>query len=113
MRFGNDVVGGTRISHLSHIDKARKVPLIVKRGKSATFTVQPLKEAPRPVMVTDEQITDLVALMGTKGVAPGDLLAIAATAINRPIGHPRELTVDEYATVVDRLTEREDAEGDA
>ena len=44
--FGGEVVGGTRISHLSHIDKARKIPLIVKRGKSATYTVQPLPDAP-------------------------------------------------------------------
>jgi hypothetical protein len=40
--FGNDVVGGTRISHLSHIDKVKKIPLLVSRKKSATFTVQPL-----------------------------------------------------------------------
>ena len=42
--FGNDVVGGTRISHLSHIDKRKSVPLLIKRGKSATFTVDPLPE---------------------------------------------------------------------
>jgi hypothetical protein len=42
--FGNDVVGGTRISHLSHIDGRKKIPLLVKRGKSATFTVDPLPE---------------------------------------------------------------------
>lgn len=40
--FGSDVVGGTRISHLSHIDGRKKIPLLVKRGKSATFTVEPL-----------------------------------------------------------------------
>jgi hypothetical protein len=45
VRFGNDVVGGTRISHLSHIDKRKSVPLLVKRGKSATFTVEPLPDA--------------------------------------------------------------------
>ena len=45
--FGNDVTGGTRISHLSHIDGVKKVPLLVKRGKSATFTVQPMAE-PKP-----------------------------------------------------------------
>ena len=45
--FGNDIVGGTRISHLSHIDKAKKIPLLVKRGKSATFTVEPLPELSR------------------------------------------------------------------
>ena len=54
--FGNDVTGGTRISHLSHIDKAKKVPLLVKRGKSATFTVQPLKVDPKA-----EQIATLRA----------------------------------------------------
>ena len=42
--FGNDVVGGVRISHLSHIEKPKKVPLLVKRGKSATFVVDPLPE---------------------------------------------------------------------
>jgi hypothetical protein len=43
--FGNDVVGGTRIAALSHIDGRKKIPLLVKRGKSATFTVEPLREA--------------------------------------------------------------------
>lgn len=46
--FGKDKVGGTRISHLSHIDKAQKVPLLISRGKSAIWTVQPLKDEPRP-----------------------------------------------------------------
>jgi len=46
VQFGNDTVGGTRISHMTGIDKPLKVPLLVKRGKSAVFTVQPLKEAP-------------------------------------------------------------------
>lgn len=45
VRFGSEVVGGTRISHLSHIDSPRAVPLIVKRGKSQTFTVNPLTTA--------------------------------------------------------------------
>ena len=56
VKFGNDVVGGTRISHLSHIDKARKVPLMVSRGKAASFTVQPLKDAPKSTGPTLEQV---------------------------------------------------------
>jgi hypothetical protein len=48
IQFGNDTVGGTRISHMSGIDKALKVPLLIKRGKSALFTVQPLPDAPTP-----------------------------------------------------------------
>lgn len=48
VKFGNDVVGGTRISHLSHIDSQKRVPLLVTRGRSATFAVQPLAEAAEP-----------------------------------------------------------------
>ena len=44
VRFGGQEVGGTRISHLSHLDKAKKVPLLVTRGKSATYTVEPLPD---------------------------------------------------------------------
>jgi hypothetical protein len=44
VRFGGQAVGGTRISHLSHIDKPRQIPLLVTRGKSAIFTVKPLVE---------------------------------------------------------------------
>ena len=54
--FGNDVTGGTRISHLSHIDGVKKVPLLVKRGKSATFTVQPLVEKAAPTPPTEAEI---------------------------------------------------------
>lgn len=48
--FGKDKPGGTRIRALSHIDKAKRIPLLVSRGKSAIFTVDPLVEAaPSPV----------------------------------------------------------------
>lgn len=45
VQFGGEVVGGSRISHMSGIDKPLKVPLLIKKGRSAVFTVQPLKEA--------------------------------------------------------------------
>ncbi|OLT46475.1 hypothetical protein BJF85_16655 [Saccharomonospora sp. CUA-673] len=44
VRFGGAEVGGTRISHLSHLDKPKQVPLLVARGKSAMFVVRPLTE---------------------------------------------------------------------
>lgn len=40
--FGGEKVGGTRISHLSHIDGPKYVPLIVKKGKSGTYLVEPM-----------------------------------------------------------------------
>ena len=48
VRFGKDKVGGTRIAALSHIDKKLSVPLLVSRGRSATFTVEPLPTRPMP-----------------------------------------------------------------
>ena len=46
VKFGGEAVGGTRLSHLSHIAKALTIPLLVTRGKSATFRVTPLPDAP-------------------------------------------------------------------
>jgi hypothetical protein len=42
VRFGGVAVGGTRISHLSHIDKPTTVMLMVTRGKRQPFVVQPI-----------------------------------------------------------------------
>lgn len=42
VKFGGMDVGGIRVSHLSHIDKALTVALAVTRGKRAPYTVQPL-----------------------------------------------------------------------
>ena len=52
--FGGVQVGGTRISHMSGIGEPRKVPLIVTRGKSAVWTVQPLAEE-----TTDQRVARL------------------------------------------------------
>lgn len=57
VRFGSEVVGGTRIKALSHIDKRKQVPLLISRGKSAMFTVEPLTEPARKATgPTAEQI---------------------------------------------------------
>lgn len=63
--FGKDRVGGTRIKALSHLDKPKSVPLLVSRGKSAMFTVEPLEDAPAAAPAPDvAQITDVAALRG-------------------------------------------------
>lgn len=53
VRFGNDVTGGTRISHMSGIDRKLTIPLIVKRGKSAMYTVEPLPDLPQRDWLTE------------------------------------------------------------
>jgi hypothetical protein len=72
--FGKDRTGGTRISHMSDLKGGKRlsVPLLVSRGKSAMFTVEPLTAAPTvnrqsttpqaPVDVA--AMTDLDALRG-------------------------------------------------
>lgn len=60
--FGNDVTGGTRISHLSHIEGRKKIPLLVKRGKSATFIVDPLPDAPATPQPDPETVARLASL---------------------------------------------------
>lgn len=46
IRFGKELTGGVRISHMSHIDGTLTIPLTVTRGRRAPFTVNPLPDAP-------------------------------------------------------------------
>ena len=50
--FGKEKPGGTRIAALSHIKGAQKVPLLISRGKSAIWTVEPLTDTPSKPPVT-------------------------------------------------------------
>jgi hypothetical protein len=94
VQFGNDVTGGTRISHMTGIDKPLKVPLLVKRGKSALFTVQPLKEAPKPAQPTTparDWTAEAAALNGdTDGLRALYMDAQAAGATPETLAHIKE-----------------------
>jgi hypothetical protein len=48
IRFGKDIVGGIRISHMSHIPKRIEVMAQVSRGKREKFSVEVLPDAPPP-----------------------------------------------------------------
>ena len=84
--FGKEQVGGTRISRLSHIDGPRSIPLLVSRGKSKVFVVQPLPDAgpARDWRAEADAITDRAALLVLHGEAvatgasPGDVQHIVA-----------------------------------
>jgi hypothetical protein len=54
VQFGGKSVGGTRIKRMSHIDGPKKTPLLVTRGKSAIYTVEPLSDAPAAEPVPTE-----------------------------------------------------------
>lgn len=59
--FGKDRVGGTRIAALSHIEGRKSVPLLVSRGKSQMYSVDPLVEeahTPGPSLGDIQACTD-------------------------------------------------------
>lgn len=45
VKMKNVKVGGIRVSHLSHIEKPLTPSLVITRGQSAVFTVNPMAEA--------------------------------------------------------------------
>ena len=77
VRFGGAVVGGIRISHLSHIDKRLTLSLTTTRGKRAPYVVEPLKdEAPAPAANPNADLLAEIAKLADQ--LPGGRAAIAA-----------------------------------
>lgn len=117
--FGGQAVGGTRISALSHIDKPKKVPLLVSRGKSAIFVVQPLAHAAPPPLVEGQAITagqlkELDAGLTTLGITDRETkLATVAQVIDREIGSAKDLTASELAAVLDWIKHEQSSGGAA
>ena len=81
--FGKEKVGGTRISRLSHISGVQRVPLLVSRGKSAIYTVEPLPDAPAPRdwRAEADALTDLDALRALWKAAPEDMREYIAARV--------------------------------
>jgi len=111
VEFGGIKVGGSRISHMSHIDKPLAVALLIKRGKSAVFTVQPLKDSPRREQVattdhlTPTQKSGIGAQIKRTGISKDDYLALATEAAGRIVGGTDELTESEAAAVLESLAQ--------
>lgn len=59
--FGGEKVGGTRISRLSHIDGPKSVPIIIKKGRSGGYKVDPLPDAPTAPAAPPEPPAEEVA----------------------------------------------------
>ncbi len=49
VKFGGIEVGGIRISHMSHMDKAVSMPLTASKAKRIQYKVEPLRDAPAAV----------------------------------------------------------------
>jgi hypothetical protein len=76
IRFGGAVVGGIRISNLSHIDKPLTISLTTTRGKRAPYVVKPLASEPATIlpvnppkqMVSAQQLSDLAKAFEANGI---------------------------------------------
>jgi hypothetical protein len=103
--FGGLAVGGTRIAALSHIDKPKKVPLLVSRGKSAIFVVQPLPDAPAPAQaaLTVDELIDAAQKAGSND----ELNEIARQAVAALAGSDLDAV---KSVVTARRAELKDAE---
>lgn len=83
IRFGKDVTGGIRISHMSHIDKPLTVALTVTRGKRAPFIVQPLPNTPPNPL--DVHVTALHAATDIPSLQAAFEVARAAGVAGDPV----------------------------
>ena len=95
VQFGGKSVGGTRIKRLSHIDQPKKVPLLITRGKSAMYTVQPLPDdaLPQTADTTPPTVASLRAEWKTadaerRKVIEAEVAALTAPAagVGEPVG---------------------------
>jgi hypothetical protein len=57
IKFGGQVVGGIRVSHLSHIDKKLTLHLTSTRGKRSPHVIEPLPAG--PPLITDDQAAEI------------------------------------------------------
>jgi hypothetical protein len=122
IRFGGAVVGGIRISNLSHIDKPLTISLTTTRGKRAPYVVKPLASEPATIlpvnppkqMVSAQQLSDLAKAFEANGIndrAAG--LAYIGDVIKREVGSSKELTREEAAAVLDDLKSAPATDADA
>ena len=86
VQFGGAAVGGTRIRALSHLDRPKAVPLLVKRGKSAMFTVQPLPDAPAPTQKAPAPTLEELMDAAEKATSEDELNRVARQAVAANLG---------------------------
>lgn len=101
VRFGGIEVGGIRISHLSHLEGPKKVPLLISKGKSAMFTVHPLVGEPGLSKAQSERIGALLREHAITDKAQA--LALYLEATGREVTGTKDLTAREADLVVNAL----------
>lgn len=90
--FGPDAVGGIRVSSMSDLPTGNKpftVKLTTKRGRRASFTVDPLPAAPPPLPpITDDNALDFARAI-SEAATVAELNKISAELKTRDLGTHR------------------------
>jgi len=94
VRFGGESVGGIRVSHLSHIDRARSLALTVTRGKRAAHRIEPL-----PVESPEQTLQRLRAEWQTADPDRRKVIEAAVAALQEPDGEEQTTAVGDPPTV--------------
>ncbi len=100
IRFGKDIVGGIRISHMSHITKRLEEKFQTTRGKRETFTVDPLPEVKQ---AAPSHLDQLEASFKKAGIAELLWLADCTRLLGRPITSPADITPADAAQIIQAL----------
>ena len=110
VRFGKDVPGGIRISHMSDIGPKGASPSItVSRGQRRPYRVEPLTEAPaepatEPWRAQWQAITNALTEAGYEGDGK-TMLATAGQVIGATWEHPNRITPEDAQKVLAAVRE--------
>lgn len=104
--FGGQQVGGVRVLAVSHIDTAKSVPLIITRGKTAMYKVEPLAEDPA---ISAETLDALYSLFASKGIPEEAQLSGVRSVTGSRAATLDAITEQEAQQVIDALKGRPDA----
>lgn len=110
VKWGGKEIGGIKISHVSGIDKAKKVMLQESSTVRKPHTVEPLTDAaptseppPSEPLMSDGQRKILHKLVNQLGLTREQKIAGCVAVIQRPIESTSELSQTEARRVIERL----------
>lgn len=101
VRYAGKSIGGLKVSHVSHIDAAKKLPLRESESVTTIHTVQPLVEAPKPPAEPIEvRAPKAIDWFAAKGVPASVLEA----HVGRPVAEWTHADLDALMAARDELT---------
>ncbi|MET0887723.1 MAG: hypothetical protein ABWX92_14880 [Mycetocola sp.] len=104
VRYAGKSIGGLKVSHVSHIDAAKKLPLRESESVTTIHTVQPLPDAPTPTKPPVEPIEvrapKAIEWFASKGVPASSLEA----HVSKPVAEWSHADLDSLMAARDELT---------